>query len=83
MAPRQSSLADTPRRQIVPLTHALQVSVLGKPFTKEDLLAAVAGAGEHIQACARHDTGDDWRTHVPASLLQTSGQDSYQLSVPA
>jgi len=36
--------------ELVQLTHDLQVQVLGKPFTQQDLLAAVASAMERLHA---------------------------------
>jgi CheY-like chemotaxis protein len=69
--------------ELVRLTRALRVPVLGKPFTQEDLLAAVASASERIQVYGRSDTGDDRPTHVQPSLMQASGPDGYQHPVSA
>lgn len=64
--------------EIDELTRALQVPVLGKPFTQQDLLAAVASARERIQAYSRRNTGDNPTMPLPSCLLQARGQNSYE-----
>ena len=53
-----TALANQLPDELLELMQELQALVVGKPFTKEDLLTAVANAVERTQAYARHNAGD-------------------------